>query len=66
VALAQALLEHLRAKGVLTDPEADEVIETALSAIENSLPATDPGVQIARKLVEAVGAAAAKMRQRKQ
>jgi hypothetical protein len=54
-ALAQSLLESLRAKGVLTDVEADEVIETALAAIENVFPADDPRGQQARALLEAIG-----------
>jgi hypothetical protein len=62
MALALALLEHLRAKGVLTEIEANEVLETALSGLENTLPANDPGVQQARLLVEAMGRAASERR----
>jgi hypothetical protein len=66
VALAQSLLETLRANGVLSDLEADEVVETALAAVESKLPADDPGVKLARAFLEAIGDAGAQARRPKQ
>jgi hypothetical protein len=67
MALAQALLARLRAKNVLTDDEADEVLDTALSGVENYLPPDDPGVQKARQIIDMIAhhASAARRRPRR-
>jgi hypothetical protein len=51
--LAQAILAGLRAKGILSDEEADEVLDTALSSLESS-PSADPVVKQARALLEEI------------
>ena len=58
MALAQLLLTVLRAKGVLSDAEADGILEETLSGLETKLPNDDPAVRQARMIVELIARAA--------
>ena len=59
MALAQSILATLRARGVLSDAEANQVFDTALSGLETQLPDV-PSVQQARALIESMMRAAKK------
>jgi hypothetical protein len=52
MALGQASLSLLNAKGIISDPEIDAMLETILSGAETLLPPDDPGAQVARRLAE--------------
>jgi hypothetical protein len=50
----QAALSLLNSKGVISAEERDLMLEGILTGIETLLPIDDPGVQVARKLVERI------------
>jgi hypothetical protein len=64
MALAQSILGALRRKGILSEPEADEILEKALSALETQLPPGDPAVRNARRLAELIARVVSEERQK--
>ena len=56
MALGLILLTSLHYKGIITTKDQDDILEGLLSGLEVFQPATDPGVQKARQLVDAMTA----------
>jgi hypothetical protein len=52
MAIAQGTLATLRAKQIITNEEADSLLDGILVGIENILPSSEPDVQEARVLLE--------------
>jgi hypothetical protein len=52
LALVQAVIGTLRAKGVLSQPETEWIAQQALTSLEGLLPPDDVAVRCARELVE--------------
>ena len=59
--LAQAILAKLRAQRILSDEEADDVLDIALASLEN-VASSDPVVNQARTLLEQIINASADVR----
>jgi len=53
----QPFLSMLRAKKILSEPEVNEILNLVLTGLETRLPANDPAVRQARKLVEEIARA---------
>jgi hypothetical protein len=54
LAISQALLSTLRAKKILTDEEANSLLDGVLEGLENTLDTNDRGVHAARQIVELI------------
>lgn len=65
MALSMSLMSFLQGKGIINDEQAEQLLEGALRSLEAYQVPNDPGVQSARKIVEAMALTISKNRAKK-